>query len=142
MANAFVLDSYALLAHFEDEPGAERVVKLLTAAHAGETRLFLCVINWGEIFYSTLRERGAEKAEEVRLIIEQLPITLVDADLGLTLEAAKLKAAYPVAYADCFAAALGKREKANIVTGDPEFKRFGEDITLEWIGRKHPISAD
>jgi len=134
--DALVLDSYALLAHFEDETGAEKVATILRAAHAGETRLFLCVVNFGEIYYSTSRERGAEKAEEVRFIIGQLPITLVDADLGLTLEAAKLKAAHSVAYADCFAAALGKREKARVVTGDPEFKRFGDDVTLEWIGPK------
>lgn len=136
MDDAFVLDSYALLAHFEDESGAETVASILRAAQAGETRLFLCVVNFGEVYYNTLRERGAETAEEVRFMTEQLPITLVDADLGLTLEAAKLKAAHPVAYADCFAAALGKREKARVVTGDPEFKRFGNDVTVEWIGRK------
>jgi predicted nucleic acid-binding protein len=136
VGNAFVLDSYALLAHFEDETGAEKVTRILRVAEAGETRLFLCVVNLGEIYYSTVRERGAEKAEEVRFIIEQLPITLVDADLSLTLEAAKLKASHPVAYADCFAAALGKREKAGVITGDPEFKKFGDDVVLEWIGPK------
>ncbi len=103
---------------------------LLRAAQAGETRLFLCAVNFGEVNYNALRERGPETGEEVRFMSERLPITLVDADLGLTLEAAKLKAAHPVAYADCFAAALGKREKARVVTGDPEFKRFGDDGPL------------
>jgi predicted nucleic acid-binding protein len=39
-----------------------------------------------------------------------------------------------VAFADCFAAALGVRNRAKVVTGDPEFKKFGEIVALEWIG--------
>jgi len=131
--NAYVLDSYALLAHFEDEAGGAQVEKLLKAAHTGKTRLFLSVINFGEVYYNTFRERGREKADDVKFVIEQLPVTLVPADMDITLEAAKLKGAHPVAYADCFAAALGIRIKARVVTGDPEFKKFGESVSVEWI---------
>lgn len=35
MDSAYVLDSYALIAHFEDEAGGEQVRKVLKAAHAG-----------------------------------------------------------------------------------------------------------
>jgi len=131
--NAYILDSYALIAHFEDEPGGVQVEKLLKAAQAGKTKLFLSVINFGEVYYTTLRERGEEKAEEVKLILEQLPIISVAADKEITLEAAKQKGRYTVAYADCFAAALGIRKKAKVVTGDPEFKKFGDDVVIEWI---------
>jgi predicted nucleic acid-binding protein len=131
--SAYVLDSYALLAHFEDEAGGARVEKILKAAQAGKTKLFLSVINFGEVYYTTFRERGREKADEVRLVMEQLPITVLPADRDSTLEAAKLKGAHPVAYANCFAAALGIRKKARVVTGDPEFKKFGERVAVEWI---------
>jgi predicted nucleic acid-binding protein len=67
-------------------------------------------------------------------LLEQLPISVVNADLDITLEAARLKGMYPVAYADCFAAALGIRKKAKIVTGDPEFGKFGNILSIEWIG--------
>ncbi|HTG01484.1 MAG TPA: type II toxin-antitoxin system VapC family toxin [Nitrospirota bacterium] len=134
MDNAYILDSYALIAHFEDEPGGIQVEKLLKAAQTGKTKLFLSVVNFGEVYYTTLRERGEEKAEEVKLILEQLPIISVAADKEITLEAAKLKGRYEVAYADCFAAALGIRKKAKVVTGDPEFKKFGDDVVIEWIG--------
>lgn len=133
MDNAYVLDSYALLAHFEDEAGGEQVRKILKAAHAGKTKLFLSVINYGELYYNTLRERGREKADEARFITEQLPITIVNADMDITIEAARLKGTHPVAYADCFAAALGIRKRAKVVTGDPEFKKFGETVAVEWI---------
>ncbi|MBN1569170.1 MAG: type II toxin-antitoxin system VapC family toxin [Acidobacteria bacterium] len=133
MDKAYVLDSYALMAHFEDEAGGEQVRKILKAALAGKTELFLSVINLGELYYTTLRERKREKAQEVLFLLEQLPITVVNADLEMTLEAAELKSDHPVAYADCFAAALGIRKKAKILTGDPEFRKFGALISVEWI---------
>lgn len=133
MDSVYVLDSYALLAHFEDEAGGEQVWKILKAAQAGKTRLFLSVINLGEVYCNTLRERGREQADEVRFIVAQLPITVVDADADITIEAARLKGIHAVAYADCFAAALSNRKKAKVVTGDPEFKKFGTDAAVEWI---------
>lgn len=133
MDSAYVLDSYALLAHFEDEEGGAEVRKILKAAQTGRTKLFLSVINFGEIYYNTFRERGRDKAEEVRFITEQLPIIVVFADTDITMEAARLKGAHAVAYADCFAAALGIRKKAKVVTGDPEFKKFGTSVAVAWI---------
>jgi predicted nucleic acid-binding protein len=131
--SACVLDSDALLAHFEDEAGGAEVRKILKAAQAGKTKLFLSVINFGEIYYNTYRERGQDKAEEVRFITEQLSITIVHGDADITMEAARLKGAHAVAYADCFAAALAQRKKAKVVTGDPEFKKFGAAVTIAWI---------
>lgn len=134
MDKAYVLDSYALLSHFEDEAGGGQVRKILRAASEGKTDLFLSVINLGELYHITLRERTREKAEEVLFLLEQLPITVVNVDLEMTLEAAELKSDHPVAYADCFAAALGNRKGAKVITGDPEFKKFGNLISVEWIG--------
>lgn len=133
MDSSYVLDSFALIAHFEEEAGGEKVRKLLRAAQAGKTRLYLSVINLGEIYYNTMRERGVDKADETLFIIEQLPVSIVDADTAVTIEAAKLKAEYPIAYADCFAAALAAVKKARVVTGDSEFKKFEDKVKIEWI---------
>jgi ribonuclease VapC len=57
----------------------------------------------------------------------------MNADMEITLEAAGLKSIHPVSYADCFAAALGIRKKAKIITGDPEFKLFGDKVNVEWL---------
>ena len=133
MDSAYVLDSYAMIAHFEDEAGGEQVRKVLKAAHAGKTALYMSVINIGEIYYNTYRERGREKADEAVFIMRQLPITIVNVDIEITMEAAALKSVHAVAYADCFAAALGIRKKATVITGDPEFKRFGKVINVKWI---------
>ncbi len=133
MDSAYVLDSYALIAHLENETAGEHVTRMLRAAQDKKTKLYLSVINFGEIYYIALRERGEEKAEEARFLIEQLPIDIVHADKDITIEAAKLKGIYPVAYADCFAAALGIQKKAKVVTGDPEFKKLSDKVKVEWI---------
>ena len=93
----------------------------------------MSVINLGEIYYNACRERGREKADETIFMMEQLPVTIVNADWEITITAAGLKSRHPVAYADCFAAALGIIKKARVITGDPEFKRFGEEVKVEWI---------
>ena len=93
----------------------------------------MSVINLGEIYYNTYRERGLEKADEVVFMMRQLPVAIVNADMDLTIEAAGLKSLHPVAYADCFAAALGIRKKATVITGDPEFKQFGKLVKIKWI---------
>jgi predicted nucleic acid-binding protein len=131
--SAYVLDSYAMIAHFEDETGGEQVRKVLKAAQAGKTELYMSVINIGEIYYNTYRERGREKADEAVFIIRQLPVTIVNADMEITMEAAGLKSLHAVAYADCFAAALGISKNATVITGDPEFKRFGKVVKVKWI---------
>lgn len=35
--------------------------------------------------------------------------------------------------ADAFAAALAKKLKANLVTGDPEFKAVEKEIKIDWL---------
>ena len=131
----YVLDSYALLAFFEDETGSKRVSDLLEAATNGNCRLYLCIINLGEILYIIERERGLSKAQETLARIDEFPIEIVDADRNLTLAAAHLKSDCPVAYADCFAAALTMLKEAALVTGDIEFKKIQQShhIQIEWL---------
>ena len=130
------MDSFAMIAFFEDEPGAERVALILKSLMDRKAKAYMSVINWGEIYYNTLREQGVETAENVIGQLKQYPIELVDADQKLTYEAAKLKGRYKIAYADCFAAALSQRLNAVVVTGDPEFKKLGDEYSIQWLKTK------
>ena len=131
--NQYVLDSYAMIAFFEDEPGAEQVANVLQQLIRKKARGFMSIINWGEIYYNTMREQGVETAEMVIRQFDKYPVQLVEVDKTLTYEAAKFKAIYRIAYADCFAAALACKLKATLITGDPEFKKMGDRITVQWI---------
>ena len=128
-----VLDSYSLIAYFEAEAGAETVAAALKNARDSGISLLLNVVNWGEVYYITLREAGGERADEVAQVISSLPIEIVIPDLDLTWEASRLKSRGGIAYADCFAAALAKVRKAELMTGDPEFRRLEDVVTIFWI---------
>ena len=130
----YVLDSFAFLAHLENEERGVEVTNILKDAwESQDIILYASVINIGEVYYITMRERGVEKAEEVFSLIKRLPIQIIEADIDLTLKASKLKAKYPVAYADCFAASLAIEKDASVITGDPEFMKMEEEVKVKWI---------
>jgi len=129
----FVLDSYAFIAYAEGEKGAKEVSDIFMDCLAGKAEVFICVINWGEIYYIALREGGKEKAEIYKNTLARYPITIIDANQEITLQAAQYKAFHKVSYADAFAAALTKMEKAQLITGDKEFKSLEEEIKINWI---------
>ena len=135
---AKVLDSWALMAYLQDEPAAEEVEKLLLKAAENKHKLLLCVVNWGEIYYSIARAEGEAVAEQKAADIATLAIELVPVsdDLQLVREASKLKAARKMAYADCFAAALAKLRGLEVVTGDPEFKAVEKEVKVAWLPQK------
>jgi ribonuclease VapC len=129
-----VLDSYSLIAYFEGEAGTDKMIEVFRAARESGRLLLLSVVNWGEVFYITLREAGRERAEQVAHLISSLPIQIISADLDMTRQAAEFKATRKMSYADCFAAALAKLRKAELVTGDKEFKHVEGDVRVLWIG--------
>ena len=45
----------------------------------------------------------------------------------------EIKATKKMSLADCFAAALAKDLKAELYTGDPEFKGVEKDIRIIWL---------
>jgi len=130
---SFILDSYAMIAFFENEAGADKTAEVLSEIVQKKAKGYMSVINWGELYYNTVREAGISEAQLVLDHFGQYPIQLVDADKALTLEAAKLKAIHRIAYADCFAAALSINYKARLVTGDREFERLASKIDIYWI---------
>ncbi|MBI2304817.1 MAG: type II toxin-antitoxin system VapC family toxin [Chloroflexi bacterium] len=134
----FVLDSYAVLALLEGAEGHERVGELLQKALVGQCELFMSIVNLGEVLYITERERGLPKAQEVLARIDELPIKVIDVNRAHALTTAHIKAQWPIAYADCFVAALAKLKGATIVTGDPEFKHLeaASVVPIAWLEAK------
>lgn len=133
MRKRSLLDSFAVLAWIQNEPGANRVEALLTRAQRRRSSLLLNVVNLGEVYYRLARQHGHPFAQEIVRQLEILPLQLYPCDRGLALEAARIKADFPMAYADAFAVATAIREDAVIVTGDPEFSKVEHLVTIEWL---------
>lgn len=129
----YVLDSYALLAYAENEKGSNTVTELLVSALEGKCNIYISVINFGEMYYIALREGGKDRAENYKDTIMKFPIEIINADMDLTLAAAKFKANYKMSYADAFAAGLTQEKKAVLVTGDNEFKQVKKLIDVKFL---------
>ena len=128
-----VIDSWVLMALFNDEPAAGQAEKLLEQATAERHKLLMSVVNWGEVYYSVLRGASPEMAEQKLKEMDAMPIEIVGADLHQTKQAAIYKAIKKMSYADCFGAALAKIKNAEFVTGDPEFKEVEKEIKINWL---------
>lgn len=128
-----ILDAHGLLVFLEKEAGFEKVESFFVNAVEKDNYLLMTSVNYGEVYYIVLRECGQEKAHEIEKIIRTLPIEIVGVDMHLAKEAARIKAIKKISYADCFAAALAKLHKGELVTGDKEFKGLESDIKIAWI---------
>jgi uncharacterized protein len=82
-------------------------------------------INLGEVFYIVHRATGVERARAVTVDLRhQLQLDLPSE--SRVLEAASIKARYPLAYADAFAIATAVAHGASLLTGDPEILDDGD----------------
>jgi predicted nucleic acid-binding protein len=111
-AKAYVLDTWAVIAYLEDEPSALQIGDLIATAHEEQIPIYMSVVNVGEVWYT---------------------IQFQDADWALTQEAARFKSQHKMSYADCFVAALAKSFKADLVTGDGEFKAVEDQVKIQWV---------
>lgn len=130
----FVLDSYAVLALVEDEPGAETVAEIVARETA---ELYMSVVNLGEVYYIIVRKQGERAAEDVvRGVTEEEGLTLAEVTWPRAKEAARIKAGGGLSYADAFVLGLGRELGAPVVTGDPEIRDAAGGLGVEvvWIG--------
>ncbi|MGD0883127.1 MAG: type II toxin-antitoxin system VapC family toxin [Acidimicrobiales bacterium] len=111
------LDSWAVLRWLEgEEPAASRVEAALPA------RPVMSWINLGEFFCVIERPTGFDRAQAVvRQPRRQLTMDLPT--VARVLEAARIKASHPMAYADAFAVATAIAHRATLLTGNPEILR-------------------
>jgi predicted nucleic acid-binding protein len=128
-----LFDSHAVLKWVQKEKGYQKVRSLLTACRDQSLKGYMNQINLGEVYYLVIRRSGLP---EGRIFLEnflRLPIEMVLPDGELIWKAAEIKARHPISYVDCFAAATAIRFQASILTGDPEFKKLGDLVQVEWL---------
>ena len=133
MAATQVLDSYALLALLRDEPGAETVADLLERAGQQNRSVHMTEVNYAEVQYTIRRKDGETVWASIAGELLAAPIEFHAADRRLADVAAGFKARFKISLADAFAAALAKERKAELVTGDPEFRALEKEIKIRWL---------
>ena len=126
--DCFVLDTSALLAFMTGEDGADQVEKILLGK---ENRLFIPWAVLFEVYYITKRTRGETEADRRFVLIKELPASILwQMEEPEVLTAARIKAQFPISFADSIIAAAAFRQDATLVHKDPEYERLSGMIKL------------
>jgi uncharacterized protein len=132
-----VLDAWAVMVWLKGrQPAADRMRRLLEAADRRECKLWMSIVNLGEVFYLCVKARDLAYGRRVLETLHPRVMTISAHDEVVML-AATLKAQHAISYADGFAAATALLQDAPLVTGDPELRTMAATETtlqLEWIG--------
>jgi predicted nucleic acid-binding protein len=129
----YVCDANALLNYIDNRPHGLRIAAMLKEAARADQPLLISAVNWGEVLYLLWRSYGEEYVERMGAGAKQLPLKIMPATDEDALTAARLKAVHKLPYADSFAAALALRERATLVTSDPDFEKLGKQLPILWL---------
>ena len=80
-----------------------------------------------------MKKDGAEAWGEAAKVLQGLPIDFHSTTRALADAAAEFRARFKLSMADAFAAALAKERKAELVTGDAEFRPLEKEIRIQWL---------
>ena len=132
MTPRYILDACALIAYLNDEDGAETVENIFHQTSNRQASVLMGTVNLLEVYYGTLREAGAYKANEVLKECRSLPIEIINGiSDDVFKEAGRVKASYRISLADSLALGLA------LATGD--FLLTADHHEFDVIEGKEPI---
>ncbi len=113
----YVLDTCALIAFFQREPGWEVVRDSFVQANASH---LIHAVNLAELYYDYYNRDGREAAEGSLRRLKQMRIGIYRSmDTHIIREAAETKALFRrISIADCFAVATARRARGVALTAD------------------------
>lgn len=135
--HGFVLDTWAIIAYLEDEPGAQKIAGIIADANEQQIPMWMSVVNAGEVWYIIARKTSTAVADQTVEEVRSLGIQFDNAEWSISRQAAQFKSQHKMSYADAFAAALAQQKNARLVTGDNEFKQVENEIKIFWIGKNY-----
>lgn len=136
MAN-IVLAGSALLNFFRNGSAADTVESILLRAEQGKDRAYLHGVSWGEAYFGALKSSGEAAAERMRSELRAMPIEIVADDPGLVISrlAMHLRSDFGLSADDCYAAALSKMKKAELVSCSAEASKLEKEIKVRTLAK-------
>ena len=135
----FVLDTSALLAFIQQEPGGEQVLEILGSRVDGGVHepaaeeaspeappVFLPFMSLMECDYQLRRRLGPYESERLLRMLRAWPVELVESTERWRREAARIKAEHSLSLADAWIAALANLRSARLVHRDPEYDAIAD----------------
>ena len=133
VSKPFVLDTSAIIALVQNEPGADRVEKILKSARNGSCTVFISFVTLAELYYVVWKEKGRSAALEMIVIVKSLPLKIVESAERMTLLAGSIKATHRLPLADAFIMATASHVRGILVHKDPEIENAKELISTELL---------
>ena len=131
--NSIVLDSAAVLAMIQGEPGGDRIEALLDAAELGvDVQVAISSVNWCEILTRMQRDNKGATPEELSAVLARVKVVPFDK------AAAEIAASYALvsqslSLGDRACLSLAKARRATAWTADRIWTRFKLDVPVELI---------
>jgi predicted nucleic acid-binding protein len=130
----YILDSYAIMEFLRKQKSWEIVADLFNQSTEGNARLKIHILNWGEIWYTLIREKGRVVADEFLSDFQsQIDVEIIDFSKSVFERAVQFKSQGNISYSDCFAISVAIEHNAILVTGDKEFKQFEDQVKIFWL---------
>jgi predicted nucleic acid-binding protein len=133
----YILDSCALIAYLNDEPGADIVSNFLEQMENRFVSLLLHKINLLEVYYGYYRERGKSLADEMLEDVLNSGVQILgDISNDMLMEAGRFKGSYSISLGDAILLAVASVSGSAVPTCDHhEFDvvEKAEMIAFEWI---------
>jgi predicted nucleic acid-binding protein len=112
----YALDTGAIIAFLDDEPGAEVVEDVLTEPGSN---CYAHIFNLAEVYYIYFRRGDTVMAEDaIQAVLDLGIIVRDDNDTAYWKEAATFKGKHAIALPDAFCLALARRLGGTVVTTD------------------------
>ena len=128
----YVLDTPALLTLHYNEPGSDRVAKILAMtlepSIASKVQVVVCgcFMSLMELFYRVWKNEGEAEGRKAYFSCQALQITWVHETPWLLELAARIKASFPFSLGDAWIATTALRCDAVLIHKDPEFESVSE----------------
>ncbi|HEY76675.1 MAG TPA: type II toxin-antitoxin system VapC family toxin [Thermoflexia bacterium] len=119
--NRYVLDTSAVLALLNNEPGTEQVLEILDAATQGLASVHIPFMTLMELEYILLRRSSPAKTDQILSLVQAWPVIIEHSTEEWSHTAAKIKASTPLSVADAWICSLAQLLDAELVHKDPEY---------------------
>ncbi len=133
--DAFVLDTSAILALWNEEDGASTVEKILRE-RPGLRKVYVSFMTFMECAYRLWKDKGQNAADEILRALSLLPIIRVDVTDALLFTASELKAQHNLSVADSWIIATAIVYNGILVHKDPEFDALSDRVAMKRLPYK------
>jgi len=132
---AFVLDTSAVLALWNEEDGASIVEKILRD-NSRHRKIYISFMTFMECRYRLWKDHGRDAADEIFRTLSLLPVARVDVDDKLIMIASELKVQHRISVADSWIIATAITRNATLVHKDPEFEALSDRVNMKILPYK------